>query len=231
MSFKRIRDPLYGFIQVDNDDLKLIDHKLVQRLRWVSQLPLEQLVYPSAKHSRFEHSLGVMHLAGIAAGNLVRNSKKRFKEAARAHEILREHSFKSQRDIFVRCARWAGLLHDVGHAPFSHTLEDACRFFGQADFEYDHEFYGAFLARRILEDLKDMCLRGKCRGISLCRMTMAVRCLWLNISVLGLVKNFSRRKELHVCTSSPIIYLHPVRRIYGKRLLNCSRNTKSECLN
>lgn len=46
MSFKRIRDPLYGFIQVDNDDLKLIDHKLVQRLRWVSQLPLEQLVQP-----------------------------------------------------------------------------------------------------------------------------------------------------------------------------------------
>lgn len=56
----------------------------------------------------------------------------------------------------MRCARWAGLLHDVGHAPFSHTLEDACRFFCQADFEYDHEFYGAFLARRILEDLKNM---------------------------------------------------------------------------
>ena len=60
MTFKRIRDPLYGFVQADDQDLNLIDHKLVQRLRWVSQLPLEQLVYPSAQHSRFEHSLGVM---------------------------------------------------------------------------------------------------------------------------------------------------------------------------
>lgn len=60
MTFKRIRDPLYGFVQADDQDLSLLDHKLVQRLRWVSQLPLEQLVYPSAQHSRFEHSLGVM---------------------------------------------------------------------------------------------------------------------------------------------------------------------------
>ena len=78
---KRIRDPLYGFIRVDREDLRLIDHRIVQRLRWISQLPLEQLVYPSAQHSRFEHSLGTMHLAGVAAGSLLRNSMAHFQEA------------------------------------------------------------------------------------------------------------------------------------------------------
>ena len=152
---KQIRDPIYGFIPVDEFDLGLIDHKLIQRLRWVSQLPLEQLVYPSAQHSRFEHSLGVMHLAGIAAESLVRNSRIRFKEAAEFHEDLRDLKFAKQKGIFVRCARWAGLLHDIGHAPFSHTLEDACKYCGHSGIFYNHEFYGSFLARRVFEDLKE----------------------------------------------------------------------------
>ncbi len=154
MTFKRIRDPLYGFVQVDDQDLNLIDHKLVQRLRWVSQLPLEQLVYPSAQHSRFEHSLGVMHLAGIAAEKLATNSGERFHEAAEAHGELKGMSLEKQENIFKRSARWAGVLHDIGHAPFSHTLEDACRFSNQTEISYCHEFFGAFLARRVFEDLK-----------------------------------------------------------------------------
>lgn len=154
MISKRIRDPLYDFILVDDQDLNLIDHKLVQRLRWVSQLPLEQLVYPSAQHSRFEHSLGVMHLAGIAAEKLATNSKDRFQEAAYSHDELKDKGFQEQKEIFIRCARWAGLLHDIGHAPFSHTLEDACKFSHQDDISYDHEFFGAFLVRRVFEDLK-----------------------------------------------------------------------------
>ena len=155
MKTKHIRDPIYGFIPVDALDLRIMDHKLVQRLRWVSQLPLEQLVYPSAQHSRFEHSLGVMHLAGVAAGSLVSNSRKRFKEFAVVHDDLQNLNFAKQRELFVRCARWAGLLHDIGHAPFSHTLEDACKFCGKPKISYDHEFFGAFLARRVFEDLED----------------------------------------------------------------------------
>ncbi|MDY0222707.1 MAG: HD domain-containing protein [Desulfobacterium sp.] len=122
MTGKRIRDPLYGFIRVDGLDLKIIDHKLVHRLRWISQLPLKQLVYPSTQHSRFEHSLGVMHLAGIAAERLIQNSQDRFDEAVDAHSPSLRNVFSTQavlRDFFVQCARWSGLLHDLGHAPFS----------------------------------------------------------------------------------------------------------------
>lgn len=156
MSSKRIRDPLYGFIEVDDQDIKLIDHRLTQRLRWVSQLPLEQLVYPSAQHSRFEHSLGVMHLAGIAAKHLLCNSKEHFQEAANSHSTLKGLDFESQQELFVRSARWAGLLHDIGHAPFSHTLEDACKFSRNAPVAYDHEHFGYFLARKVFEDLGNM---------------------------------------------------------------------------
>jgi uncharacterized protein len=152
---KRIRDPLYGFIRVDKQDLRLIDHKIVQRLRWVSQLPLEQLVYPSAQHSRFEHSLGTMHLAGIAAQSLVRNSSGRFYEACADNPSFADLNQNDQTDFFVRCARWTGLLHDLGHAPFSHTFEDACKF-SPHDASYDHEHYGFFLARQIFEELGDM---------------------------------------------------------------------------
>lgn len=153
MSLKRIRDPLYGFIQIDDQDIQLIDHRLTQRLRWVSQLPLEQLVYPSAQHSRFEHSLGVMHLAGVAAKHLLHNSQEHFQEAANSHTALKSLSLQEQEEIFIRSSRWAGLLHDLGHAPFSHTLEDACKFSTNSPVTYDHEYDGYFLARRIFEDL------------------------------------------------------------------------------
>ncbi|MDY0223052.1 MAG: HD domain-containing protein [Desulfobacterium sp.] len=170
MTGKRIRDPLYGFIRVDGLDLKIIDHKLVQRLRWISQLPLEQLVYPSAQHSRFEHSLGVMHLAEIAADRLIQNSKERFDEAVDAHSSPLRKDFKKEEDLhnfFVRCAKWSGLLHDLGHAPFSHTLEDACRYSVNAPVKYDHENFGYFLARKIFEDLKDVGLDKGLMGIVL----------------------------------------------------------------
>ena len=149
---KRIRDPLYGFIRVDTKDLTLIDHKIVQRLRWVSQLPLEQLVYPSAQHSRFEHSLGVMHLAGIAAKSLIRNSNERFQEACESTPSFNTLNSDERVDLFVRSARWSGLLHDLGHAPFSHTFEQACNF-SAYEIDYDHEYYGFLLARQILEEI------------------------------------------------------------------------------
>jgi len=154
--YKKIRDPLYGFIRVDQQDLRLIDHKIVQRLRWVNQLPLEQLVYPSAQHSRFEHSLGVMHLAEIGAGSLIQNSSARFHEACENNPLFARLQEEEQKTLFIRCARWSGLLHDIGHAPFSHTFEEACKFSFCDEIFYDHEYYGFFLVRQVFEDLKDI---------------------------------------------------------------------------
>jgi HD superfamily phosphohydrolase len=96
---KQIRDPLYGYIAVNDAELAVIGMPIVQRLRCIQQLGLSSAVYPGATHSRFEHSLGVMYLAGRVAETLG----------------LSEHE--------RRAYRLAGLLHDVGHAPFSHATE------------------------------------------------------------------------------------------------------------
>jgi putative nucleotidyltransferase with HDIG domain len=96
---KYIRDPLYGNISISSAQKKIIDTPEVQRLRRLKQLGLSSLVYPSATHSRFEHSLGVMHLAGEMA-EMIGLSKQE-----------------------VKLYRIAGLLHDTGHGPFSHASE------------------------------------------------------------------------------------------------------------
>jgi HD superfamily phosphohydrolase len=96
---KHIRDPLYGYISVTEDELRVIGMPSVQRLRCVQQLGLSSAVYPGATHTRFEHSLGVMHLAGELSESLGLSHEK------------------------TQAYRLAGLLHDVGHAPFSHATE------------------------------------------------------------------------------------------------------------
>lgn len=106
MSKKKIfSDPLYGFISV-NDELlfKIIEHPLFQRLRRIRQLGLTDYVYPGALHTRFHHAIGAMHLMGLVLNNL----------KSKGHQISEEE---------FQAAQIAILLHDVGHGPFSHTLE------------------------------------------------------------------------------------------------------------
>ncbi len=65
MRMKSIKDPVHGYIEVDTTALTLLDSPLLQRLRYIRQLGFSYLVYPGANHTRFEHSLGTMHLAGV----------------------------------------------------------------------------------------------------------------------------------------------------------------------
>ncbi len=99
--FKEFSDPIYGFIKADYRELHLIDSLIFQRLRHIKQLGLTYLVFPSAQHSRFEHALGVMHLAD------------------RLYTEIEGEGDPRVRSII----RLAGLLHDLGHPPFSHTTE------------------------------------------------------------------------------------------------------------
>src|SRR5438876_3261889 len=103
-----IRDPLWGDIQIDPDALAVVDCEPFQRLRYVRQLGHAFLVYPGATHTRFEHALGAYHLA------------------RRATTLLTERgdlaSVPAEDVVLVRLA---ALLHDVGHYPFSHALEEA----------------------------------------------------------------------------------------------------------
>ncbi len=106
MNKKKIfNDPVYGFISIPHGIIfDLIEHPYYQRLRRISQLGLSHYVYPGALHTRFHHALGAMHLMTQAI------------ETLRSKDV--EISRKEARGVLI-----AILLHDIGHAPFSHALE------------------------------------------------------------------------------------------------------------
>ncbi|MFQ5349333.1 MAG: HD domain-containing protein [Thermoanaerobaculia bacterium] len=104
-----IRDPIHGFIRADGLEKALIDSRPLQRLRSIRQLGFANLVFPGAEHSRFSHVLGAMHLAGRVYDAL----------AMRSDGLLDPDRRSRQR----RLVRVAALVHDLGHAPFSHSAE------------------------------------------------------------------------------------------------------------
>ena len=107
MQFEIIRDPLWNNIRVDPVAMRLVDTREFQRLRYVRQLGLAHLVYPGATHSRFEHALGTYHLASRTLSLLAERGEL-------------ERIGGDERQII----RVAALLHDIGHYPFSHALEE-----------------------------------------------------------------------------------------------------------
>lgn len=126
------RDPVHGFIEPFPHEWEIIDTPEFQRLRRISQLGLTSYVYHGAEHSRFGHSIGVMHLAGEAAQRVLQNSKDLMCEGFNwSDKDFEEES----RRVFV-LARVAGLVHDLGHPPFSHAGQ--ARFFPE---KLDHENY------------------------------------------------------------------------------------------
>jgi HD superfamily phosphohydrolase len=105
--FEVVRDPLWHNIRLDPEALAVVDSAAVQRLRYVRQLGHAFLVYPGATHTRFEHALGAYHLARQVLAQLEAAGDVRLAPAERLRLKL------------------AALLHDVGHYPFSHALEEA----------------------------------------------------------------------------------------------------------
>ena len=105
---KLIRDPVHGYIELDDKLVSVVSDPYFQRLRYITQTGLAYLVYPGMTHSRFEHSLGAMFLASEFLRYIRRNS---------------EVDFISEDYISLVSA--VALLHDVGHMPFSHTYENA----------------------------------------------------------------------------------------------------------
>ena len=110
-----IKDPVHGFVRLSQAERLLLDSAPVQRLRHIHQLAYSGYVYPGATHKRFEHSLGVMHLAGLAYDALLDNAER-----------WGGASLPPGLDLpyWRRVLRAAALLHDVGHLPFSHAAED-----------------------------------------------------------------------------------------------------------
>lgn len=105
-----VRDPLWNTIRLDPTAREIIDAPAFQRLRYIRQLGLAYLVYPGATHTRFDHALGVYHLA------------------RRTLRVLEEQGQLDQTDpTDCRLVAYAALLHDIGHYPFSHALEELDR--------------------------------------------------------------------------------------------------------
>ncbi len=126
---KMIRDPIYGYVILSEVERKLVDLPIVQRLRRLHQLQTAYLVYPGAEHSRFQHSLGVMHLSGKFAVSLIRRTYG-FRESKIGDiEIpsLESLGIENLSDIFSHLLglRIAGLFHDIGHGPYSHAFDEA----------------------------------------------------------------------------------------------------------
>lgn len=139
--FKSIRDPLYGFIGLTRKETDLVSSTAFQRLISLKQLSHAYVVYPSAMHTRFEHSLGALHIADRIAQNLGFDEERRTK------------------------IRIAALLHDLGHGPFSHLFEQALERWNN-DFSHENvtrwiieedseinSILGARLSRQVLDVL------------------------------------------------------------------------------
>jgi HD superfamily phosphohydrolase len=145
-------DPIYGYtvftkhLKGETSEEDIIDSAWVQRLRRIHQLQSAWWVFPSAEHSRFQHSIGVMHLAGDFARHLYGFFTDAVEDQG---ENLPSES------KFVETARLAGLLHDVGHGPFGHFFDNS---YLRPVWETNHEVLGQKI---ILEELKPMIERIK----------------------------------------------------------------------
>ncbi|HEY7311202.1 MAG TPA: HD domain-containing protein [Gemmataceae bacterium] len=140
-----VRCPVHGFIGINDWEREIINHKDFQRLRRIRQLAWTDQVYPGAMHSRFEHSLGVMHLATRLYESVVRQSRP-----------LLESELGYNRDGLERdktLVRLTALLHDVGHGPFSHAAEDLLPLRADGTGRYVHEDYSAEIIRGHMRDV------------------------------------------------------------------------------
>lgn len=115
MSYRKITDPIHGSIEISQKEASIIDTAPVQRLRQIKVLGNVHLVFPEATHSRFSHSLGVMHVCGLYFDSLFLKSNAKYPQ------------MKEKISALKQIIRIAGLLHDVGHGPMSHHFENCLK--------------------------------------------------------------------------------------------------------
>lgn len=138
-----VRCPVHGFIPFSDWEREVINQDAFQRLRRIRQLAWTDYAYPGAMHTRFEHSLGVMHIASQLFDAVVR----------RCPEVVRSLGFTPdslERDKQI--IRFTALLHDTGHGPFSHAAEDVFPK-DEKSKHFKHEAYSTAVIRHVLRDV------------------------------------------------------------------------------
>ncbi len=134
--WSEIKDPVHGYVYITEEEKTIIDSYPVQRLHRLRQLAGAEYVYPGANHTRFEHSVGVMYLAGRVAEN------------PHISQLIDEDE--------LGMVRIAGLLHDVGHGPFSHVFEQLL----EKELDKTHEDITTWIVKN--SELKDVLKKNGC---------------------------------------------------------------------
>ncbi len=167
-----IRDPIFRYIKITDYEENIIDSSIFQRLDRIPQMQTASLVYPNARYFRKAHSLGAMHLMykallhilflqmdanklpnPLLCGDLIVKPGEQNLEDLSA-SLQSEWATSKDINEIIQSARIAGLLHDIGHAPFSHLFEDICREheikmnFDGKEITFDHEF----MTRKIISE-------------------------------------------------------------------------------
>ena len=140
------RCPVYGFVTLTDWEREIIAQPAFQRLRRIRQLAWTDYIYPGAMHTRFEHSLGVMHMATMLYQGVVN----------RSGDVLRDQGYDpvglERHKVLIRLA---ALFHDIGHSPFSHGAEELFPLIsdGEPARRFRHETYSAEIVRRYFADV------------------------------------------------------------------------------
>ncbi|MFY2507457.1 HD domain-containing protein [Vibrio pectenicida] len=166
----KILDPVHGTIMLTDIERKVIDHPLFQRLRNVRQNTFLYKVFPSAIHTRFEHSLGVMHISYLMIKNLQLNTNRHIKKHPQDDQNGVFRHLDLIEDSNIQELRLAALLHDVGHGPMSHQFDNflmnkpqlsqalGSKFSDLYQIikkdEVEHEHISIIFITKIIEDLK-----------------------------------------------------------------------------
>jgi len=138
------RCPVHGFVTLTDWEREIISQPAYQRLRRIRQLAWTDQVYPGAMHTRFEHSLGVMHVATAMFDGILSSSRDILER-----ELHFDSSGLERHRVLVRLT---ALLHDVGHSPFSHAAEELFPEVEGENRRYEHEEYSAAIIREKLRD-------------------------------------------------------------------------------
>ena len=133
-----IRLPEYGYVGITDIEKNIINTKYFQRLRRIKQSSNLFMAFPGASHSRFEHSLGAMHIAGEASTHIILNSNNKINSTS-IIDLIDSINCKAEIKKQIQLTRLAALLHDIGHAPFSHTFEEFLKLVNPS-LDWKHEY-------------------------------------------------------------------------------------------
>jgi len=136
MAIRNIKDPIHPDLQIPRELEDVLSHPVFNRLRFIKQLGLKAYCgrFPSANHTRYEHSIGTMHLAGKLCSCLERNTTDR--------------DLKGSVTQYKELIKLAALLHDIGHGPFSHTIDEVLK----GEFNKPHEEVTEQIIKNIMQD-------------------------------------------------------------------------------